>query len=273
MGARDPHRFINELDITSIERIIDRLEKRAKDKIFTSLFDKYIAELAIPHSAHVLEIGCGTGANLRFLARNESFAGKAYGIDQSQAFIDAASRYAREEGVAEQIELCVGDIHDLDYPDNTFDVVIAHTVISHVTDPTTVLGEMARVVKSTGTMVIFDGDYASLTFAHPDHAHGRQMDEALARASFNNPFIMRDLPRILPELGLKLISSWGDLVAEIGTASYFKSFSETYAPYVAKAGFKTEEEVNEWMAMQLKAMEEGTFFAACNYYTYFVSVA
>ena len=118
----------------------------------------------------------------------------------------------------------------------SFDVVIAHTLISHVTEPAMVLNEMARVVRPGGTVVIFDGDYASLTYGFPDHGFGHQMDVALASATFNNPRIMRDLPRLLPEFGLKLTAAWGDAVVEIGHGSYFKSFVETYAPYVKRAG-------------------------------------
>lgn len=68
MGARDPHRFVNELDDATIERLIARLESRAKDVVFSRLFDKYVTKLKLPASAHVLEIGCGTGAVLRALA-------------------------------------------------------------------------------------------------------------------------------------------------------------------------------------------------------------
>lgn len=268
MGVRDPHRFINELDKSAVDRIIDRLEKRAKDKVFTRLFEKYIALLAFPSSAQILEIGCGTGANLRLLAQRGGFSGKVCGIDQSQTFVEAASRFAYEENVADRIELRVGDIHSLSYPDDVFDIVIAHTVISHVTDPSTVIREMGRVVKPGGTVVIFDGDYASLTYAHTNHEFGRQMDAALASASFNNPRIMRELPKLLPTLGLQLTTAWGDVITEIGHASYFKSFAETYAPYVAQAGLMSADDVDSWMAVQQQSIADNSFFAACNYYTY-----
>jgi ubiquinone/menaquinone biosynthesis C-methylase UbiE len=268
LGARDPHRFINELDSDAVERIIARLESRAKDKVFTRLFEKYVAQLVFPQSARVLEIGCGTGTNLRFLARRGDISGEAFGVDHCQLFIEAAERFTQEENVADKIEFRVGDVHSLLFPADTFDVVIAHTLISHVTEPATVIREMARVVRPGGTVVIFDGDYASLTYAHPDHEFGHQMDTALANASFNNPRIMRDLPRLLPELGLKLTSAWGDAVTEIGQGSYFKSFAETYAPYVTRAGLMPAQKVEAWLTAQQQSIENGTFFASCTYYTY-----
>lgn len=268
MVARDPHRFVNELDGPALERLIARLEGRAQDPIFVRLYYKYLSHLSLHPSSRILEVGCGTGAMLRLLARRGDFKGQALGIDHSRQFIDAAREFAQREHVDGQLSFDVGDAHALDFPPGTFDAVIAHTMISHVTDPATVLGEMACVVKPGGTVVIFDGDYASLTYAYPDHGFGRQMDAALATASFNNPRIMRDLPRLLPKVGLVLSEAWGDAVVEIGKASYFKSFAETYAPYVKRAGLLPVQAVDVWLNEQRLAMETGQFFAACNYYTY-----
>ncbi len=268
MTAKDPHRFVNELDAAAIERLIARLESRAKDKVFTRLFDRYAPELVPGVNGRVLEVGCGTGATLRALVRRPDFKGRAVGVDQSADFIGAARKFLANETFADQVEFDVGDAHRLDFPDASFDIVFAHTLISHVTDPLSVLKETMRLVKPGGKLAIFDGDYASMTYALPDHDLGQRLDAALVKASFNNPRIMRDLPRMMPEFGLKLESAWGEAVVEIGSGSYFKSFVETYAPYIVKAGFFPAEVVERWLAAQIKAIEDGTFFAACTYYTY-----
>lgn len=268
MTARDPHRFVNELDDDAIQRLVDRLESRAQDAVFTRLLEAYADRLNLGGAERVLEVGCGTGAVLRQLARRDDFAGTAVGIDQGVAFIDAARRLAGREGVDDAVEFRVGDVHELDVPDGAFDVVIAHTLVSHVTDPEAVVREMARAVRPGGTVAIFDGDYASLTYAYPDHALGREMDTALATATFNNPLVMRELPRLLPALGLELADARGEAVAEIGTGSFFRSFAETYAPLVADAGLLPAATVETWLATQRRALEEGTLFASCNYYTF-----
>lgn len=205
---------------------------------------------------------------VRALVHNKNFSGKVVGVDQSAAFIDAAKRFAVAEGVGELVEFNVGDAHDLDFEDESFEVVIAHTLISHVTDPRGVLKEIARVIQKGGRLAIFDGDYASLTYASADHEFGRRMDHALASATFNNPLIMRDLVRILPEKGLEITDTLANVVSEIGSASYFKSFAETYAPLVASGGLLPKEDVDDWFTAQNAAMNDGTFFASCNYYTY-----
>lgn len=268
MVARDPHRFVNELDKSAIDRLIARLESRSKDAVFTRLFDKYAARIDPGPSGTVLEVGCGTGATARALARRDVFTGKVVGVDQSVHFIQAARQFALDEGISRKIEFHVGDAHSLDFPDGSFDAVFAHTLISHVTDPAAVLREMVRVLRPGGTLAIFDGDYASMTYGHPDHELGHRMDAALVTASFNNPRIMRDLPRMMPGFGLKLQEAWGDAVVEVGSGSYFKSFVETYAPYITKAGLAPADTVDAWLAAQRQALADGTFFAACTYYTY-----
>ena len=268
MNARDPHRFVNELDEAAVQRLIDRLESRAQDAVFARLLQSYADRLQLEGAERVLEVGCGTGAVLRHIAGRDDFTGTAVGIDQGRTFVDAARRLAEQDGVGDALEFRVGDVHGLDQPDDSFDVAIAHTLVSHVTDPERVIREMARVVRPGGTVAIFDGDYASLTYAHSDPVLGREMDTALATATFNNPLVMRSLPRLLPALGLEITDARGEAVTEIGTGSFFRSFAETYAPLVADAGLLATETVQAWLDAQRRAIEDGTLFASCNYYTF-----
>ena len=273
MQARDPHRYVNELDAAAVARLIARLEGRAKDAVFARLFDNYAGRLDVPAGGRVLEVGCGTGAMTRALARRADFRGVALGVDHSAAFVAAANEFAAREGIADRASFRVGDAQRLDFPDGGFDAVFAHTVLSHVAEPSAMLGEMARVTRRGGTVAIFDGDYQSMTYGHPDHEFGRRMDTALVNASFNNPRIMRELARRLPAHGLRLKSAWGDAVVEIGQASYFRSFAETYAPYIVRSGACPQSEVDAWLASQHEAMRDGTFFASCTYYTYLATRA
>jgi ubiquinone/menaquinone biosynthesis C-methylase UbiE len=56
---------------------------------------------------------------------------------------------------------------------NAIDAVIAHTLISHLPDPYALIDEMMRLVRPGALVGIFDGDYASLTFSHPDPEAGK----------------------------------------------------------------------------------------------------
>jgi ubiquinone/menaquinone biosynthesis C-methylase UbiE len=50
-------------------------------------------------------------------------------------------RLATEEGVGDRVEFRAGDTRSLDVPADTFDAVIAHTLVSHVDDPLAVIKE------------------------------------------------------------------------------------------------------------------------------------
>ncbi len=268
MGGRDVYRFVNELDEKTVQGLVNRLEFRAKDAAFVRLRDAYFEKLPLASSGAVLDIGCGTGVIGRALAKRPGFSGRVLGVDQSPALIDAARRLAAEEGVGEHVEFQVGDVHALDYPKASFDIVIAHTLLSHVTDPLAVLKEAARVTRPGSVVTIFDGDYASLTFAHPDPAFAKAVDEALISAVVNNPRVMRDLPRLAHEAGLKLTETIAHNYAEVGTGSFFANLAEAYAPLITRSGLLPADQVELWIGQQRRSVQDGTFFAACNYYAY-----
>lgn len=265
MSAKDPHRFVNDLDPSTVERLISRLENRGRDEVFSRLLDRYLDRLSLTDE-RVLEVGCGTGVVTRAIASDGNFKGEVIGIDQSPVFIKTADELAAHAAL-DRVTYQVADAHELPFEPGSFDVVIAHTVISHVTDPNRMLAEMARVLPPGGRAVLFDGDYASLTFGYDDAAQGRTMDWALACATFNNPLVIRSLPQALAGAHLTLCETLADAVAEVGSASYFRSFAETYAPLVARGGLASESEVQSWLDAQYRAMDEGRFFASCNYYT------
>ena len=250
MSARDPYRFLSELEETTIQSLVNRLESRGKDPTFARLLDEYLDKLPSVSSVQVLDLGCGTGVAARALARRKGFSGQITGVDHGPVFIEAARRLAAEEGVGDKVKFRVGDAHALDYSDGSFDAVILHTLISHVTEALTVLKEAARVVRPGGTVAIFDGDYSSLTYAYPDPELGELMDGGLVAAVFNNPRVMPSLPRWLRQVGLELAETLPHVYAEIGTGGYFKSFAETYAPLVSRAGLVSKEKVDIWLAEQ-----------------------
>lgn len=266
--AQDPHRISDQLDDATTKRLIDRLESRAKDTVFNQLFTQYIDRLNLSDSAQILEVGCGTGAMMRALARKQKLIHSIVGVDQCTGFIHAARKFAAADGLGDTLIFATGDAHALDFSDASFDVVILHTVVSHTSEPLQVLSESIRVLGKGGRLVIFDGDYTSLTFAAENHELGREMDHALTTASFNNPLIMRDLIRILPDMNMVITDTLSNVVSEIGTASYFKTFAHTYAPLVARSQLLSQTVVDTWLQQQALAMNNGTFFASCNYYTY-----
>jgi SAM-dependent methyltransferase len=277
MHPRDPHRYSHELDEVVVQRLIARLESRACSPVFLRPLQAYLNRLGLTPETRILEIGCGTGAISRIVAEHragqlgEGSMQPILGVDQSPAFIAAARQFAAQSLYASQLQFEVADAHGLPHDDAEFDVIVAHTLLSHVADPKKVLQELSRVLKPGGTLVVFDGDYASLSYAYEFAEFGREMDQALASATFNNPLFVRQLPLWLDEVDLQRRDAWGEALIEIGNADYFKTFAQTYVPAVIDAQLVDEGAALRWLEYQLLADATDVFFASCNYYTFFLN--
>jgi hypothetical protein len=131
-----------------------------------------------------------------------------------------------------------------------------------------VLREARRVVRPRGTIAVFDGDYASLTFAYPDHSLAITIEEKLRQIIVANPRVMRDMPRLLRDTGLELIEAEGALYANIGSGSFWANAAESYGVVLARSELLPPGVVDDWRAFQTESVESNTFFGASNYYTY-----
>ncbi|MGE5603102.1 MAG: SAM-dependent methyltransferase, partial [Nitrososphaerales archaeon] len=118
--------------------------------------------------------------------------------------------------------------------------------MSQVADAPARLGEAGRVHRAGGVLGIFDGDYASLTFDHPDPMRAKAYDQALISAVVANPRVMRQMPRLLRATGLELVAFFSWVLAEVGTADFWSSAIEAYRRLIPKSGVMNEQEADEW---------------------------
>jgi ubiquinone/menaquinone biosynthesis C-methylase UbiE len=105
----------------------------------------------------LLDVGCGPGTITVDLAARVA-PGEVIGVDRSPAVIAQA-------GTAPNVRFATGDVYALDFEDGSFDVVHAHQVLQHLTDPVAALREMRRVLRSGGTLAVRDSDYGAFTWA------------------------------------------------------------------------------------------------------------
>jgi hypothetical protein len=94
------------------------------------------------------------------------------------------------------------------------------------------------------------------------------MNEALIATIVNNPRVMRDMPRLLRQAGLEISEAIPYNYAEIGTGSFFPGAAEAYGGLILRSGLVPAAQVESWLAEQRRSVEDGSYFAACNYYTY-----
>ncbi|MCY4447513.1 MAG: class I SAM-dependent methyltransferase [Chloroflexi bacterium] len=111
----------------------------------------------------LLDCGCGPGSITLGLA--EALApGEVVGIDRDSSRIEVAEQSASERGIAD-VRFQTADVHELPFPDASFDAVFAHAVLQHVKEPIRALGEIHRVLRPGGVVGLRDDDRGSVVIA------------------------------------------------------------------------------------------------------------
>lgn len=266
--ALDPFRITSSLPSATLDVMVERLEARGRHPAFAKPLSDYLDRMGIDSRREVLDLGCGTGIAARCIAARPGFAGGVLGVDLSDHLVHAATRFATDEGLGDRVRFRTGNCHALDLPPASFDAVVAHTLFSHLDNPATVLGEMARVLRPGGVIGIFDGDYASLTFELGEAERSRQMDEAVIASLVTHPRILRRLPRLLQQAGFTLAAVMPSVIVDAGTAGFWQGAIEAYAGLMPGAGLVTKAAAEEWRDELLAISARGEFFGACVYYAY-----
>ena len=133
-----------------------------------------VAEAQLPIGGAVVDVGCGTGRALPALRSAVGPAGTVIGLDLTPQMLAEAAGRARTEGSV----LVIGDACRLPLADATLDGVFAAGLLMHLPDPDAGLGELARVVRPGGRLVLFHPSGRAALAAR----HGRKIrpDEALS---------------------------------------------------------------------------------------------
>lgn len=107
-----------------------------------------VSRLRIRPGERVLEVGVGTGLSLPYYPSGCEITG----VDISEPMLDRARE--RAEGLGSNISLRLMDARELAFSDASFDHVLAPYVISVVPEPHRVMGEIRRVCKPGGTVIV-----------------------------------------------------------------------------------------------------------------------
>lgn len=110
---------------------------------------KIIEEINPQRDEKILDLGCGTGYYL-FLLSSLPVNLNLFGLDHDKKALDEAKEFLKDR----KIKFVLGDSHVLPFKDNTFDKIVASEVLEHVADDKQVLGEIYRVLKRKGVLVI-----------------------------------------------------------------------------------------------------------------------
>src|SRR5215813_10118474 len=111
----------------------------------------------------ILDVGCGTGANLQMLSE----FGVAEGVDVSTEALD----FCRARGLS---RVRLGAAETLPYEDSSFDLVTGLDVVEHLDDDVLGLREMRRVLRPRGRVLLFVPAFMFLSGVQADISHHRR---------------------------------------------------------------------------------------------------
>jgi ubiquinone/menaquinone biosynthesis C-methylase UbiE len=110
--------------------------------------DELLALCHIQEAREVLNVGCGIGVGVTYIARKHGC--RVVGVDISEKMVGWARQRAREDRVEDRTEFRVADVLDLPFEADRFDAVIAESVLGFVEDKPRAIRECVRVTRPGG---------------------------------------------------------------------------------------------------------------------------
>ncbi|MDB5085444.1 MAG: Transcriptional regulator [Bacilli bacterium] len=139
-------------------------------------------------SERALDAGCGSGAWLFPLATILSEnGGSVVGIDLSEGML---SDIRAEANKHPNVELCIGDVQNLQFADESFDLVMANFMLYHVPDINRALEELKRVLKPGGKLMAATNSQLSMGPLWDMHV------ECQRKAAIPEHIVLRSVPNV-----------------------------------------------------------------------------
>jgi len=148
------------LDKLKLKSVYDRVAKRYdfQHSFLTAKSDQRGRELLVDRAVsmgdRVLDCGAGTGSTGLLAAKIVGDSGKVTLFDISEGMLAVANEKAAQDQMGERIEIEVGDMLDLPFEDDSFDVVLSTYSVCPVYDPAKAAAELYRVTRPGGRIGI-----------------------------------------------------------------------------------------------------------------------
>lgn len=258
----DVYVTISSADEAVVGLLAETLERRAADPKQRAMRDAYLAEVAFPHDARVVEIGCGPGPVARALAARPDVA-EVVGVDPSPVFLERARELAEE---LPNLSFVEGDGRDLPLEDASFDVAVFHTVLCHVPEPEVALTQAMRVLRPGGRLAVFDGDYATVTCGLAAADPLQACADAAVEELVHDRWFARRLHPLLRATGFEDIRLRGHSYVEAPTSDgYLLALLDRGADALLASGRLGPETADALKAEARRRCDAGVFFGHIAY--------
>jgi SAM-dependent methyltransferase len=214
----------------------------------------------------VLDVGCGPGFYCAELLEDVGPDGSVVGVDSSEAMLGLAARRCQGH---DNVAFHRAGATSLPVEDASFDRAVCVQVLEYVENADAGLAEMHRALRPGGRAVVWDIDWATVSWHSADEA---RMERALR--AWDGHLVHTTLPRTLASR-LRSVG-FEDVSMEAHTFADAEFDSETYgaalfpfiANYLAGGGRLGEEETEAWAAEQRELGERGEFFFSCTQFCF-----
>lgn len=255
----DPSFYASVLDATRAEGLAEA--RRDPEAAF--------APLQLRAGLRVLDVGCGTGDQLRIMAPLVA-PGSAVGVDLSATLIARArQRTGAEPG---HVSFQVGDACELPFADGAFDRVVANQVLLHLADPWRAVAEMRRVLAPGGLLSIGEWDWDSTCLAVTDRELGRRFTHLLCD-QMSNGLIARELSWRLERHGFARVAVTPQVRLSREPGAAHQWLIEPVTRELVRIGALTAEEGRVLLADLHERAVTGRYFLARTYYTAIATAA
>lgn len=184
--------FANADTALSRSPLVDFLEIADAQDAVSAYRSRLARALALRAGDVVLDVGCGPGTHAAALAAGHD--GPVLGLDRGSMIEEAWASHPHAG-----VRWVVGDAADIPLAAGSVDAVFTERVLMYVEDPAAVVGEMLRVLRPGGRVVLFELDYAGMVLggdpATADAVHG------IVRASVPDDRTGRRVGSLLVETG------------------------------------------------------------------------
>lgn len=224
----------------------------------TSVEDKRSSydALGLAAGMSVLDLGCGTGDDVRAMAEIVGPRGRACGVDASAAMIAEA----QARGTAENVEFLQARAEALPFEFASFDACRAERIFQHLSNPQAAALELRRVLRANGLAYVLDPDWETLLVRGADVDATRRITRALA-ARLANPWAGSNVPGLLLRAGFRSVVA----TRRVATPSFAPAFDLFLASAIDCAIADTvvsSEEAAAWLRSLAEAALRGEFFCA-----------
>lgn len=234
------------LELSGIDWLVDHHKTKEDER------REMVGDMSLKEGETVLDLACGPGLWTSLIAEKVSPGGKVVGVDFSPDLIEHAreSFERKQECIKNVVEFRIGDLYDIPFEDDSFDVVLCGNTYAYITEPLEALEEQRRVTKRGGKVVAKDFDNGNIIFHPIEASFSQKIMEAAARSLKENPpepkfdnYIGRKMYGLFLKAGFKDVYCKSYAISKVAPLSpaskrYISGTAEWYAriaePYLSK---------------------------------------